>query len=362
MKICFVAPADNYHTKKWCKWFITQGHTVHVISFVHGDIDGAIVHYVETGAKTDSNDSKKLSYLFKAKKVKKIIDEINPDIVNAHYVSSYGAVVALSGVKNYIVSMWGSDVYEFPQKSVLHRALVSFSLMRATYLFSTSYAMANEAKKYTSKDITITPFGVDMQLFRPIQSTHSDFVVGTIKSLTPKYGIDTLIQAVAKVKQIRPDIPIRLHIAGKGNYEEEYRNLAYKLGINDITKWLGFIDQESVAREWNNMDIAIVASTAQSETFGVSAVEASACSRPVIITDIEGLKETTVPGKTSIVVPVKDHEVLAEKIIYLYDNPKVREKLGQEGRKFVEEHFELNNCFKTIENKFNEISIISKNS
>ena len=50
MKICFLAPANNYHTKKWCNWFASQGHEVHVVSFIKDSIDNVTVHYIDTGA------------------------------------------------------------------------------------------------------------------------------------------------------------------------------------------------------------------------------------------------------------------------------------------------------------------------
>lgn len=220
--------------------------------------------------------------------------------------------------------------------------------------------MADEAGKYTNKDITITPFGVDMTLFSPKRQENSTyFTVGTIKSLTPKYGIDTLLRAVSRVVQQRPDIPLRLKIGGKGEYEKDYKRLAQELGIDPITTWLGFISQERVAKEWNTMDIAVIPSESESESFGVSAVEASACACPVIVTDIPGLKETTIPNKTSLVIPIGDDEQLAEKIIYLYNHPELRLELGTAGRKFVEEQFEIDKCFKLIEKKFKEICRIN---
>lgn len=99
MKICFLAPANNYHTKKWSKWFSNHGHEVHVISFIDDSIDNVKVHYIDTGVSTDSSDSKKIKYLLKARQVKKIVDTICPDVVNAHYATSYGTVAALSGLK-----------------------------------------------------------------------------------------------------------------------------------------------------------------------------------------------------------------------------------------------------------------------
>ena len=358
MKILFLASADNYHTKKWCNYFTSKGHEVHVISFTDDKIDSVHVHPINCGVTAKSSDLKKIKYLFNIFKIKQIIKDINPDIINAHYVSSYGMVAALLGIKNYVLSVWGADIYDFPRKSLIHNLYIRYALRKATYIFSTSKAMAKEIGKYTKKNISITPFGVKTDLFSPNKRTRKGdkkFIVGTVKALTPKYGIDVLLKAVRKVIEIDNDIPIELRIAGKGDHELEYKDLAKKLAIDNITKWLGFISQDQVAIEWANMDLAIVPSVLDSESFGVSAVEAESCETPVIISDIPGLMEATLPGITSVVVPRKDSDMLAKKIIELYKDKRKRDEMGKAGRDYVIKMYDYEYCFNNIEKKFKEI-------
>lgn len=363
MKICFIAPADNYHTVKWCKWFDRNGHEVHVVSFVDSAIDGVTVHSLNANVDVRGSDFSKLKYFKYAGEVRRIVNEIKPDIVSVHYATSYGTVAAISGLRGYALSVWGSDIYDFPNRSFLHKAMLKFSLSRAEYIFSTSNAMAEETRKYTNKKIDITPFGVDTELFSPDKRdrdpSDGEFVVGTVKALTPKYGIEYLLKAVAIIKNQHPQIPIKLRIAGKGSHEEEYRRLSVTLGIDDITTWLGFIPQEQAAKEWANMDVGIVASTLDSESFGVSAVEAQACGTPVIISDVPGLMEATSPGRTSVVVTRKDEKMLSETIVELYNDPILRERMGIEGRRFVRENYSLDNCFENIEDMFRSIAGIT---
>lgn len=362
MKICFIAPAGNYHIVKWANWFSARGHEVHVISFIDAELPAVNVHFVDAGVSSKDPDLKKLKYLFHARKLRHIVEEIRPDVVNVHYATSYGAAAALSGLKGYVLSVWGSDIYDFPLKSPLHKALVKFSLARAGYIFSTSSAMAAETKKYTDKHIDITPFGVDMELFNPAKRDAPDgaFIVGTVKALHPKYGIDHLLRAVAEVVKNRPDIPIKARIAGKGPMEKEYRQLASDLGISDRVTWLGFISQLEAAREWANMDAAVLPSGR--ESFGVSAIEAEACGTAVIISSAAGLQETTRPGISSIVVPAPRGTVIAEKIAWLFDHPDERLKMGRQGRAFVESRFEIDACFSNIEAKYYEIMKMRRGS
>ena len=360
MKICFLAPANNYHTRKWVRYFVSHGYDVSVLSLTEGNIDGAKVYWLNSHTRSSrASDFAKLKYLLQFYRIKQIINEIQPDIINAHYASSYGTMAALAGLKNHIVSVWGSDVYDFPRKSIFHKKILSFSLNSARCIFSTSNAMAKETRKYTNKNIYITPFGVDMDLFNPDKRNRPDyddkFVIGTVKTLDPKYGIDFFLRAVRIVKEKRPDIPLEVRIAGNGNHELQYHQLANELGIADIVKWLGFISQEKAAKEWANMDCGIIFS--ESESFGVSAVEAGASGIPVIISDLPGLMEATSPTVSSLVVPRGNVKLLAEAIIKMYDSPEQRKMMGNAGREFEANTYELNQCFERIEEYYREVMI-----
>lgn len=353
MKICFVAPANNYHTQKWSSWFFNQGHEVHVISFINAKIPNVKVHYIDVGDIVNEGNLKKLNYLFHGKEIRRIINSIKPDIINAHYATSYGTAMATSRVKSpYIVSLWGSDVYDFPKINFLCELMLKYSLKKSDYLFSTSKAMAEEASKYTDKKFYITPFGVDMDVFNPGKRNRSNdgkFVIGTVKSLNKKYGIDIFLNAVSLVYKEHPEYNLEVRIAGKGNDEGKLKKLAKELEIDSIVKWLGFISQEDAAKEWANMDIGIIPSVSDSESFGVSAVECQACGVPVIISDIPGLEESTCPGKSSLVVPRGDYRILADRIEELYSDQQMRLEMGLYGRKYALENYELNDCFRRVE-------------
>ena len=347
--ICFLAPANNSHTHKWCKWFYERGYAVHVISFVGDTIDNVNVHVIGNGVQGTATDLQKLRYFTYVRRVNKVIAEINPDIISVHYATSYGCIAALSDFRRYTLSVWGTDIFNFPNKSILHKLLLMFSLSRAPQIFATSYALAKETQKYTRKPILITPFGVDMNLFRPaeLRTNRERFVVGTIKALSERYGIDYLLKAVAIILKERPDIPIELHVAGRGDKEWEYKTLAENLGITEKVQWLGYISQERAAVEWQKMDLAVLYSAA--ESFGVSAVEAQACGVPLIVSDAPGFQESTKCGESSIVIPFGDERRLAEAILELYDNNGKRKAMSQAGREYVVRHFDINECFLKIE-------------
>ena len=111
--------------------------------------------------------------------------------------------------------------------------------------------MAEETRKYCHRPITLTPFGVDCQRFRPLRTESADpadFVVGTVKPLEEKYGIEYLIRSFAAVaKRYQNRRILRLIITGTGSLEKAYKKLAGELGIGDMTQsW--FCTQRQSAR------------------------------------------------------------------------------------------------------------------
>jgi len=216
--------------------------------------------------------------------------------------------------------------------------------------------MAKEASKYTSRPFGITPFGVDMNLFSPAARDRirgdGQFVVGTVKTLTRGYGIDRLLRASRLLLDRNPDVPLKIRIAGRGREEAELKALCHELGLAGRTCWLGQISQEAAVKEWANMDIAVIPSLR--ESFGVSAIEAQACARPVIVSDAPGLLESTAPGTSSIVVNGAEVNGLALAMETLYLDAGIRAAMGAAGRRFVSGNFELSSCFRRVEELYEE--------
>lgn len=125
------------------------------------------------------------------------------------------------------------------------------------------------------------------------------------------------------------------------------------MNIEKKTTFLGKIPQEDAANEWANMDVAVIPSI--HESFGVAAVEAQASGVPLIISNVGGLLETSIPGESSIVVPIQDERSIADALIKLHNNPELRRQMGILGRKNVMKKFELNFCFGRIEKLFFDI-------
>ena len=356
MRICYLSDANSIHTKKWCSFFKKKGYEIHVISFNDGDIPGITVHSLNINLdKIKSNNYlNKLRYFTYINKVKNLLKEIKPDILHAHYATSYGFLGGSTKFHPYILSVWGSDVYDFPKKNLLFKKFIERNLSKADILLSTSKVMANETRKYTDKDIEITPFGVDIDFFKPEINRYrakNRIIIGTIKSLEKKYGIEYMVRAFGELSKKYENI--YLEIGGIGSQLEYLKEICIDLNIVNRVKFLGFLSPKNVVEAFNRFDIAVFPSTLDSESFGVAAVEAQACGVATIVSNVGGLPEATLPGESSILVDKESVEQLVSAMEKLILNNDLRISMGKVGRKFVEDNF-------NIEDNFNKVDKIYK--
>ncbi len=219
MKLLLLSDANSIHTRKWVTGLIGMDVRIAIFSLhaPEGDFYSQFSEkqliYTSASLVKRSTDLGKAAYLKAIPAVRRLVREFAPDLVHAHYATSYGLLGALSGFKPLIISVWGSDVFDFPEKSLLHRFVLKRILAASTRIASTSECMAKRVADLigNSRRIEITPFGVDLSRFSPNEvergSEKEYITIGTVKSMHPHYGIDTLIRAFAVCKKnllIRP--------------------------------------------------------------------------------------------------------------------------------------------------------------
>ena len=351
MKVLMVSDAGSIHTKRWSAALKDAGISIVLFSITPdtGEFyrENGIRLYVSDvlgrkGKKKRPLPARLYAHLRAVRELKKVISEERPDIVHAHYATSYGLVAAMAGFHPLIVSVWGSDVYEFPRQSAVKRLMVEYILGKADRVLSTSRAMAAETAKYHKGPIGITPFGVDTGLFVPRgirRDGHDEVVFGTVKTLSHKYGQDILLRAFARMRKMLEDsLPLDrrpatvLEIAGDGPDYDSLLFLAYDLGIAPYVVLRKAIAHDEVPGFYSRTDVAVFLSRA--ESFGVSAVEAMSCGVPVVASAADGFSEVLEDGG-GIIVPIEDVEAAADAMMKLATDPGLRRKIGAAGREKV---------------------------
>jgi len=365
-QLALVANIASIHTLRWANALSERNYDVHLITQDRGGdkLSGRVeVHFLPFQGNK--------GYFINALFLRKLLKQIKPDLLHAHYASGYGTLGRLSGFHPYMLSVWGADVYDFPYESFLKMKLLKLNLQAADVIASTSHVMAKQTHKICENlpKIHVTPFGIDIQSFKPLESVkHTDVItIGTVKTLAYKYGIDTLIQGFAETRDFlmatdkHMASKLRLLIVGGGPDRASMEQLAKSLNISDVAEFTGAVPYGKVPEYLNRLDIYVAASRLDSESFGVAILEASACALPVIVTNVGGLPEVVEDGVTGIIIPKDDHHALAKAIEKLLLNQELRDTMGRAGLKRVIDYYNWEDSVTIMENIYKNAVKTGKN-
>src|SRR5690606_19227639 len=127
---------------------------------------------------------------------------------------------------------------------------------KADKILSTSKVMAIETEKYTKKAIEITPFGIDLEIFKVSKPKEEKvFTVGTVKTLEEKYGINYLIDAFDIFCKKYPSEEFKLLIVGGGALESALKTKVNQMGISHLCRFTGPVPYETVPSYHNQLDV-----------------------------------------------------------------------------------------------------------
>lgn len=344
LHVLLLAAGDSVHTLRWATAFSQHGCHVHLVT-QHPPMEapghGVEVHVLpHRGA---------LGYFLNGPALRRLTTALRPHVVNAHYASGYGTLARWCSGFPLVLNVWGSDVFDFPDKSPVHKALMRSNLRRADHVVSTSEVMAACTRALCPglPQLHVVPFGVDSSMFAPATTVGSEgrIVIGTVKTLAPKYGVDTLIDAYALLRQQLGDrCATQLRIVGDGPQRKALEEKSMALGIAAHVQFVGAVPHQEVPGQLQRLDVFCALSRDDSESFGVAVVEASACGLPVVVSDAGGLPEVVSNGTTGWVVPRDNPEAAAARLKDLVLDAGQRQRMGAAGRSRIMERYEWSTC------------------
>jgi glycosyltransferase involved in cell wall biosynthesis len=260
-------------------------------------------------------------------------------------MNTYGSIASAITRIPIITTVHGKNYYHDKWRRRLAYRFVSKQ--------SRMVAVSEDIKKFLIKEIgikngriTTIYNGINLNLYRPDNNqrykvrkelgiNNNQPLIGTIGNLYPVKGHTYLLKAMAIVKKMCP--VIKLLITGRGRLLDELKREAIKLDIEKNVNFLGF--REDIPSLLQAIDIFVLPSI--SEGLPLSALEAMACEKPVVATNVGGVPEVIINGKTGFLVSPWNSEALAEKILLLLRNKNMANHFGRAGRARVEKEFNL---------------------
>jgi glycosyltransferase involved in cell wall biosynthesis len=252
-------------------------------------------------------------------------------IKNSPLILTYHNDIVGDGFANYIAKFYNTTMI----KLLLNKAN-KIIIYRPNYLEFSPYL-----KKYRHKTEVI-PGGVDINMFKPLNIEKEENVLFFLSVLDEfhKYkGLDYLLKAMKIVKKEIPDV--KLIVGGEGKLLDQYKKIVNSLDLKNNIKFIGFISHEKAVEYYNKCDLFATPSiSAKQEGFGMVLLEAMACGKPVVSTEIVGVADDIKERNAGRIVKPKNVNALADAIIEVLQDKEGAKRMGANGRRLVEERYE----------------------
>ena len=269
-------------------------------------------------------------------------------LIHAHWMIPQGLVAFLArllikSAPPMLCTSHGGDLFAF-QGSIC-KMMKRLIVTNSTAVTVVSDAMRSEIIKLNDNydKVFVIPMGVDLQsrFFPPAARVNNGSLL-FVGRLVEKKGLRYLIDALPLILKRHPKICLR--VAGDGPEKDELKSQCVKLGISDYVHFLGAVKNDLLPTLYQTTNVvvfpSVIADSGDQEGFGLVLVEALGCECAVVTTDLLAARDIIVNGKTGLMVPQKNIQQLAEKVIYLIEDYELRRSLGREGRRFVLKHYD----------------------
>jgi glycosyltransferase involved in cell wall biosynthesis len=276
-----------------------------------------------------------------AHRLQRIACEENIDLVNAHAPAPFVAGIAARSCSElpFVLTYhsgplrkgkWWIDIglrgYE--------RWVLANTMRRADALiFASSYARDSFPRAVAPIREIIHP-AIDPVLFSPAATPHSPssvLFVGTLTKATRYKGLATLLHAIGILRT--RGFPVALEVVGDGEDLRRYQEMASQLGIDPHVTFSGMLQGQRLVDAYRRNTVVAVPSIV--DNFPTVVVEAMACGRPVVASDVGALRDLVIDGQTGFIVPAADPGALADRLADIVCGDDVASRMGREGRRLV---------------------------
>ncbi len=273
--------------------------------------------------------------------LKRLLGEIRPDILHAGPIQTVAFLGALSGFHPLVTMSWGSDLLKDADRSWAYRQITRYTLSRSNVLVGDCQAVRDKAVSLglTQERIFTFPWGIDLERFSPERAGSAGsedanapaasaqafrarlgwqekFVVLSLRSWEPVYGVDVMLRGFARAASEAADHgsdDLRLLMLGGGSQARLVHQLIQDNGLQDRVYLGGQVNQADLPTMYRAADLYVSAS--HSDGSSVSLMEALGCGLPVLVTDIPSNREWVARDQQGWLFPDGDNQAVASGIL-----------------------------------------------
>lgn len=299
-----------------------------------------LYHYIFWGypGTISGDDLKKLKLFFRQNHVQSVFAEFGP---------TGCALMKICKQMNLrlVVNFHGHDATVMPKRKLIKRAYRFLNKNADAFVCGSQHFKKVVASVGISEDkISVVPCGIETDSFDYSHVKKDPNLVVAVGRFTEKKAPHLTIKSFAKVVSSCPNA--RLEMIGGGQLFEKCQNLIRELKIENNVILHGVQCHEFVKNKLAEASVfvqhSVVASNGDTESQGISLLEAMTASIPLVVTDHNGFKETVIEGETGYLVKERDIDTMSKKITLLLKNDSLRYKMGISAKQRIHEHYESN--------------------
>ncbi|MGA3198635.1 MAG: glycosyltransferase family 4 protein [Halobacteriota archaeon] len=302
-----------------------RGHDVHIItSLDRGEPEESAENGVHIH-RVPSSNLRFIGFAIFSIKATTILNAIDPQIIHAQTIPMgvCGFLAKIVSKTHYIVWGQGSDVYRpYPFKSLI----TTMVLRNADAVIALSDHMKKEMQRFSLRDISIIPNGIDLDRFEgaardqarfKLKIKEADKVVLHVSTLASVKGVMYLIEAIAQLIQTEPKA--RLIVVGDGPERAKLELLVSDLGLSEFVTFAGRIQNNDVPIYMAASNVFVLPSL--SEGIPIVILEAMAAGLPIVATNVGGISSLVEEGKNGFLIDPQNAEQIASKISLILADP-----------------------------------------
>ena len=277
--------------------------------------------------------------------LRRVLRELQPDLVQAGPIQRSAFLVALSGYQPLVSMSWGYDLIRDAHRNPFWRWATRYTLRHSAVMIGDCNTIRQLAVSFGMPDerIVTFPWGVDLERFTlgPQPGCGQTFTLLSTRGWEPIYGVDVIAEAYVQAARQCPEL--RLVMLGNGSQAALLRQIFQHGGVQDQVLFPGQISQADLPRIYHACDLYLSAS--HSDGTSISLLEALACGRPALVSDIPGNREWVTPSENGWWFADGDASELAGAILNAFAQRHQLPGMSRAARRIAEERADWHKNF-----------------
>ena len=281
------------------------------------------------------------------KALQDVFSELQPDVIHSGPLTDCSYLAAKAGLHPHVAMSWGFDLGREIDTIPGAEERTKFALSQADWFLGDCYVELDKAAElgYDRERAAIFPWGIDVERFSPKEgsirnniSEKGDFLILSLRTMEPNYDVETVVRAFLKAVKTQPEM--RLVLLGDGSQMPVLKEIAARDKNGDRISFLGRQPNDMLVEYYRSCDLYVSASIVDGSS--VSLLEAMGCGLPVLMSSIPGNLEWVKDGENGLLFPVKDVDLLADKMVSCCIDKKTIHNYAAAARKLIEEKADWN--------------------